>query len=373
MEESKKKEGLLNILVCDDDSAFRKLIRTYLRSTADRDYELVEAGREEEVQDALDKGGIDLILMDILMPDKSGMEWLNELVEKQIAPVVMLTGFGSEDIAVQAIQEGAIDYIPKDHLTRDRLGGTIKAALATWKHKQAEEGRRRLMDELEAKNEELERFVYTISHDLRSPLLTIQGFAIMLREDLEENEREKVEKDLMYIEKAATKMDTLLNTTLQLSRIGRVANPPEDVPFGEIVQEAVDQTAGQIKTSGVEISVADDFPTVHVDQMRIAEVLVNFITNSINYMGEQPHPKIDIGYRLDDGETVFFVRDNGIGIDKSQHEKVFELFYKLDKSSRGTGLGLAIVKRIIKVHEGRIWIESEVGKGCTVCFTLPLS
>ena len=238
--------------------------------------------------------------------------------------------------------------------------------------KQAEEERKRLLKELEAKNTELECFTYTVSHDLRSPLVTIQGFAEMLRKDLEQNEIEKVKSDLKYIESSATKMDRLLTDTLQLSRIGRMVNPPEDVSFGEIVQEAQVQTGAQIKSSGVEITVAEDFPAVHVDRMRIAEVLVNLITNSINYMGEQPRPKIEIGYRVDDGETVFFVQDNGIGIDKSQHERVFELFYKVDKSSKGTGAGLAIVKRIIVVHGGRIWIESEKGKGCSVCFTLPI-
>jgi signal transduction histidine kinase len=104
-------------------------------------------------------------------------------------------------------------------------------------------------------------------------------------------------------------------------------------------------------------------------------VLVNLITNSIRYRGDQPSPKIDFGYRLEDEskETVFFVKDNGIGIEKSQHEKVFELFYRLDRSGGGgTGAGLAIVKRIIEVRDGRIWIESEKGEGCTVCFTLPV-
>ncbi len=110
------------------------------------------------------------------------------------------------------------------------------------------------------------------------------------------------------------------NDTLQLSRIGRVMNPPEDVPFGELVQEAREQTAEQIKSSGVEISILEAFPTVHVDRIRIVEVLVNLIVNSIIYMGEQSHSKIDIGYRVDGEETVFFVKDNGIGIDKSQHE-----------------------------------------------------
>jgi signal transduction histidine kinase len=107
--------------------------------------------------------------------------------------------------------------------------------------------------------------------------------------------------------------------------------------------------------------------------MRVVEVLVNLIENSVRYMGDQPHPKIDVGYRLDGAETVFFIRDNGIGIDPSQHEKVFELFYKVDRKSEGTGAGLAIVKRIIEVQGGRIWIESELGEGCTVCFTLLLA
>jgi PAS domain S-box-containing protein len=239
-------------------------------------------------------------------------------------------------------------------------------------HKQMDEERERLLKELETKNSELERFTYTVSHDLRSPLISVQGFAHLVREDLEQGKTEDLAPLLEYIETAAIKMDRLITDTLQLSRIGRVANPPEDVPFGALVQEAQEQTQEQIKSRGVEVTVAEDFPAVHVDRMRIAEVLVNLITNSIKYMGEQRHPKIDIGYRLDGKETVFFVQDNGMGIDKSQHEKVFELFYKVDGSSNGTGAGLAIVKRITEVHEGRIWIESEEGKGCTVCFTLPV-
>ncbi len=369
MEEETKKTPV-KILVCDDDPAFRKLVRTYLRS-ADTDFVLKEAGQKEEIQDALDKGEIDLVLMDILMPDKSGIEWLEEIVEKKIAPVVMLTGFGSEEIAVQSIHEGAIDYIPKDHLTKDRLLSTLKITLETWKRKLAEDEKRRLSGELEAKNAELERFVYTVSHDLRSPLVTIQGFIGILRKDLKNNEKEKLEADFNQIEKAAVKMDRLLSDTLKLSRIGRIVNPPEDVPFGEIVQEALEPTAVKIKSGGVVVSVAENFPVVHVDRMKIVEVLINLIENSVNNMVEQLHPKIDIGYRLDNGESVFFVHDNGIGIEPSQHEKVFELFYKEDKKSKGTGVGLAIVKRIIEVHGGRVWIESEKEKGCTVCFTLP--
>jgi len=270
-------------------------------------------------------------------------------------------------------------YITFDAIPIYNPKGELIAAIETLQditeRKQAEEDRERLLNELEAKNVELERFTYTVSHDLRSPLVTIQGFVEMLRVDLEQNEVEKMRSDLKYIADSATKMDRLLSDTLQLSRIGRVTNPPEDVPFGAIVQDALEQTTEQIKSSGVEVSVAKDFPTVRVDRMRIVEVLVNLTVNSINYMGEQPQSKIDLGYRVEgeSKETVFFVKDNGIGIDPSQHEKVFELFYKEDSSSKGTGAGLAIVKRIIEVHNGRIWIESEKGKGCTVCFTLPVT
>ncbi|MBK5191402.1 MAG: HAMP domain-containing histidine kinase, partial [Methanosarcinales archaeon] len=239
--------------------------------------------------------------------------------------------------------------------------------------KRMEEERERIFKDLEVKNSEMERFVYTVSHDLRSPLVTIQGYTELLRKDIGRNETEQVETDLKYIANAATTMDLLLKDTLQLSRVGRVTNPPEDVPFGEIVKEALELIAEHIKSSGVDVSMAKDFPTVHVDRMRIREVLVNLIENSINYRDEQPSPKINMGYRVDGGEIVFFVQDNGIGMDKSQHKKVFDLFYKVDKSSsKGTGAGLAIVKRIIEVQGGRIWIESEKGKGCTICFTLPI-
>ena len=260
---------------------------------------------------------------------------------------------------------------------KDSEGRTIAVTVVSkdiTERKTAEEERESLLKELGAKNRELEWFTYTVSHDLRSPLITIQGFTNMLRKDVEQNSIENVENDLQFIENAATKMNRLLNDTLQLSRIGRVTNPPEDVPFRAIVEDALEQTAEQIKSSGVEISVAEDLPTVNVDRMRIAEVLVNLIVNSINYRGDQQHPKIEIGYRIVDIEPVFFVKDNGVGIDKSQHEKVFELFYREDENShQGTGAGLAIVKRIIEVHNGRIWIESEKGKGCTVCFMLPVT
>lgn len=236
----------------------------------------------------------------------------------------------------------------------------------------SEREKENLIKELEAKTSEMERFIYTVSHDLRSPLITVSGFLGFLRDDIDKSAWDKVKKDMEVLESAITKMDRLLQDTLELSRIGRMMNPPEDVPFYDIVREALEQTSERIRSRGVSVNVAEDMPAVRVDRMRAVEALVNLIENSAKYMGDQSDPRIEIGC-MRDGETVFYVRDNGIGIDPKNHQRVFELFYKVDNRSEGTGAGLAIVKRIIEVHGGRIWIESELGKGCTVFFTLPLS
>lgn len=129
----------------------------------------------------------------------------------------------------------------------------------------------------------------------------------------------------------------------------------------------------RIAGTGVKVTVARDMPDVYVDRMRMVEVMVNLIENSIKYMGDQVRPEIEIGHRLNEGRWTFFVKDNGIGIAPSQHDKIFELFYKVNNMSDGTGAGLAIVKRIIEVQGGRIWVKSETGKGSTFCFTLPVT
>lgn len=218
---------------------------------------------------------------------------------------------------------------------------------------------------------EMRSFIYTVSHDLRSPLITIQGISGLLQADLENNDREKVERDLKYIEGAIARMDSLLRDTIKFSQVGSFKNSLEYLPFGELVQEALEITQAGIEARGVEVSVANDFPVVKANRLRMVEVLVNLINNSLNNLGEQPHPKIEIGHRFDGDEAVFFVKDNGIGLDPSQHEKVFRLFYKVDRDTNGTGAGLAIVKRIIEIHGGRIWVESEMDKGCTFYSTLP--
>ena len=212
-----------------------------------------------------------------------------------------------------------------------------------------------LIVELESKNAELERFTYTVSHDLKSPLITIKSFLGFAEQDARDGNIDELKDDMETISNAVSKMAKLLDELLQLSRIGRVGNPPLEVPFGEVVEEALKLVSGQIVDMGVEVSIAPDMPKVFVDRPRLVEVMQNLIENAVKFSGDQPHPRVEIGVRYKDGEPVFSVRDNGIGIDPAYHEKIFGLFDQIEQSCGGTGIGLALVKRIIEVHGGRIW------------------
>jgi signal transduction histidine kinase len=144
------------------------------------------------------------------------------------------------------------------------------------------------------------------------------------------------------------------------------------VAFTTIAEDAVELLDGVIQKRKVTVEIAPDMPVVNVDRDRVREAVMNLCENAIKFMGGQPKPMIQIGVRDDQGEPVFFVQDNGIGIDPQYHTKIFNLFEQLDANTEGSGTGLAIVQRIIEVHGGRIWVESEgEGKGSTFCFTLP--
>ncbi|MFQ6041308.1 MAG: ATP-binding protein, partial [Candidatus Poribacteria bacterium] len=220
---------------------------------------------------------------------------------------------------------------------------------------------------------ELERFTYTVSHDLKSPLITIKGFLGLLEKDMVAGDTERLKADTTYISDAIDKMQQLLDELLELSRVGRLMNPPEEVLLGELAREAVSMVSDRLAAErDVEIEIAPDLPVVYGDRTQLREVLENLVDNAVKFMGDQPDPRVEIGARRDGEETVFYVRDNGIGIAPRYHERVFGLFDKLEQQTDGTGVGLAIVKRIVEVHGGRIWVESEgIGKGSTFCFTLP--
>lgn len=232
--------------------------------------------------------------------------------------------------------------------------------------------RQTFINELESKNAELERFTYTVSHDLKSPLVTITGFLGYLEKDALSGDQAKIKSTMSRITIAAQKMQSLLNDLLELSRVGRIMNSPEPIPFEEVFQEAVERVRGRLDAKAVEIKVQTNLPVVYGDRARLVEVVQNLVDNAAKYANPQADLYIEIGVKQQDQKQVtLFVRDNGMGIDPQFHERIFGLFNKLDARSEGTGVGLALVKRIIEVHNGQIWVESELGKGATFFFTLP--
>jgi PAS domain S-box-containing protein len=232
--------------------------------------------------------------------------------------------------------------------------------------------REALIGNLEAKNAELERFTYTVSHDLKAPLITIRGFLGYVDRDVRAGDMDRLQEDMQRIITATDRLQRLLNELLELSRIGRLMNPPENIAFEALAQDAIKLMEGRLRERNVAVSVQADLPVVFGDCQRLLEVIQNLLDNAVKFMGKQVQPLIEIGSRGQEKDMpVLYVRDNGIGIAAEQHERIFGLFNKLDPSMEGTGVGLAIVKRIVEVHGGRIWVESEPGKGATFYFTLP--
>jgi signal transduction histidine kinase len=235
-----------------------------------------------------------------------------------------------------------------------------------------EEALRAERADLAAKNAELERFTYTVSHDLKGPLVTIRGFAGLAGTDLAAGDPARVRQDLGRIVAAADKMHRILEDLLELSRVGRVVHPPEDVALGDLAREAVELVKGQPGRSDVAVEVQPGLPVVGGRRRRLLEALQNLVENAAKFAAGERAPRIWIGSRQDGDETVFFVKDNGRGIEPRFLEKVFDLFEKLDPAVEGTGVGLALVRRIVDAHGGRTWAESEgPGRGATFCFTLP--
>jgi signal transduction histidine kinase len=234
----------------------------------------------------------------------------------------------------------------------------------------AELEREATIQQLKRKNQELDRFAIRVSHDLKTPLITLAGFLGYLERDIKAGNEERAVKDFAQIKDAAKTMGKFVDELLDLSRVGRITNPPKDVSFGEIVQDALRTTEGLLEEKQAAVEVDAFFPFVYVDRPRIVQVMQNLIVNAVKFMGDQPDPRIRIGFEEVEGRHVFWVRDNGIGIAPENHERIFELFNKLDPNSDGTGIGLGLVKKIIEVHNVKIWVVSEPGKGSTFKFTL---
>lgn len=402
------------VLIADDHPGNLYLLESVLKGNG---YETLSARNGAEALAKAQKTPPDLIITDILMPVMDGFElcrqWKKDL-RLQAIPFIFYTAtytdpkdekfamsLGAERFVVKPQKPEILVSIVKDvlseSLARERdhpvrpLGDEmevlrqynevlfrklekkvlqLEAEIA--ERKTLQQQREAVIHELEQKNAELARFTYTVSHELRSPLVTIQGFAGLIEAGAETGDTAELKYHVQRIVSAVKILDALLSDLLKLSRAGKGINTPEPVAFGEIVHEAVAPFSGPLDEYRIHIEIDPRFPVVNADRARIKQVLVNLIENSIKYRGSPPDPAIHIGWETKDGEYIFFVQDNGIGIDPRYLDRIFNLFEKLDAATEGTGVGLAIVKRIIEAHGGKIWAESDgPGKGTTIRFTLP--
>lgn len=250
--------------------------------------------------------------------------------------------------------------------------GTVEKLLAQLhditEERQASIEIQNMVELLESKNQELERFAFTVSHDLKGPLVTLKGFMGLLAKDLKAQQMEKVGKDMAAIRRAADTMQALVDDLLEYSRLGHGSGTWAEIGLRSVALDVTTLLAGQTEARNIEVHIESDLPVLF-GQLTLLRMLVqNLVENAIKYAARQ----VTIGALPGDSlEVAFFVRDDGPGIDPSQHKLIFGLFEKLDSQSQGTGIGLASVQRIVELHHGKIEVDSELGRGATFICRLP--
>ncbi len=257
--------------------------------------------------------------------------------------------------------------------------------------RRAEEERKQLLNELAAKNRELEQIIYVTSHDLRSPLTNIDGFSrefdkflkelstIFQKEDISAETKEKVrqiiEKDapesIHFIKSSLYKMESLLNGLLKLSRVGKTELDVQNLDMNMLMSNVIRTFKYRIKETGTKLEISE-LPSCEGDEVQINQLFSNLIDNALKYLDPEKTGMIRISGHEEKEESVYRIEDNGIGIPPEHLDKIFKIFNRLDpSSSSGEGLGLAIVQKIVNIHRGKIQVESESGKGSTFSVSLP--
>lgn len=227
--------------------------------------------------------------------------------------------------------------------------------------------------ELSRKNEQLDEFVHTVSHDLKTPLVTVQGYSAVLEKELADGRHDRLANYIPKIRAAIDRMGLLIEDLLSLSRIGRTELRKRDLALNQLVADLTAELESPIAEKQAQLIVQPDMPTLYEDPTQMRQLLMNLLTNALHHGCNDSSAKIELGAHQHDGKVILSVRDHGPGIPEKHQEQVFGLFQRLGRDGKGTGVGLAIVRRIAESRGGRAWVESEPGRGATFKVEMPVN
>ncbi|HKY20336.1 MAG TPA: ATP-binding protein [Vicinamibacterales bacterium] len=356
------------VLVVDDNPD----LRSYVVGLLSSDFTVITASDGLVALQEARSAPVDLIVSDVMMPNLDGFGLVRELRKDPRTaslPVILLSARAGEEAAVEGLDSGADDYLAKPFSARELIARVrTHIELARMRHEWT--------SKLEAANEELEAFSYSVSHDLRAPLRHVIGFAKILEECVQRGSADDILHYANRIARSAAGMSRLIDDLLEFSRLGRSPVTKRPVALDEIAVSVRDEIAAHVDaTRRIEWRL-HPLPIVDADSSLMRQVLVNLFANAVKYSARREHATIEVG--TVEGlatEETFFVRDNGAGFDARHADRLFGVFQRLhtDKEFEGTGIGLANVKRIVTRHGGRVWAESALGEGATFYVAIPKS
>jgi signal transduction histidine kinase len=357
----------LRVLVVEDDPADVELVVRALRSGG-FEPESDTAQTAQEFSERIHKNSYDVVLADYNLPSWNGMETV-EVLRREGAdvPVVLVSGSLGEHKAVECIKQGAADYVLKDHLAR--LSESVRRAL---RERKLREEHRHSLEELARSNRDLEQFAYVASHDLQEPLRMVATYTQLLAERYQGKLDENADKYIHYAVEGALRMQTLVQDLLAFSRVGRHGTEFAVTECNPVVETALKNLHNAIEESKAQIT-CETLPAVMADRSQLVQVFQNLIGNALKFRGASA-PVIRVSAEKKRREWIFSVSDNGIGIAPEHAEIIFVIFKRLHTRAEypGSGIGLAICQKIVERHGGRIWVESEPGKGSSFKFALPV-
>jgi signal transduction histidine kinase len=395
----------IKILLIEDNPGDARLIKEMLIEAKSAPFILEWRDRLHAGLQWLTESCADVVLLDLGLPDSQGLDTYAKVHDQfPRLPIVVLSGLHDESVAVKAVRDGAQDYLVKGQIdgrlmarsmryaierknaeealqeAHDNLERRVKERTIELSNlndqlteeieirKRAEEGLKELTNALKVTNTDLMNFTHVISHDLKSPLHTIGGFANLLARRYKGKIDAGADEILDDIVNGVNRMQELIKGLLEYSQARTKKKQFKPIACTSVVKKAVCNLEAVIDANNASITY-DDLPTIRADSLQLISLFQNLIDNAIKYRKEED-PRIHVSAKQKGNEWIFSIRDNGIGMDSKGSERIFGMFQRLSNDQSGTGIGLATCKEIAKRHGGRIWVESNPGKGSTFYFTI---